>query len=323
MMFRKDDVQIIISRINASLQELGRQKELSGKNKKKLSDILEDLDELFSLMNIPPNREASDGLPFSVQTPLHISKEEKPVILIVDNNNDIQEYLHDSLSEKYSVIHITHAKEALERVKGINPDIIISDILLPDIRGDSMCSKLKSSMETSHIPVIFLTALNEKENIIMGLESGADDYIVKPFDIMVLKARIRNILQNREKFRHTILASDAVLDDVSYTNSLDKEFLDKAVKVIENELSNPAFSINEFCRAIGMSRTSVYNKIKTLTDQGPNDFIRIIRLKKAKELLTLRKHTVAEVSVIVGFSDSKYFSTSFKKQFGVSPSKIK
>lgn len=282
------------------------------------------MDELSSLMNIPAGREASGSLPpSSVQTPFSAGKEEKPVILVVDNNKGAQEYLHDNLSEKYSVIGITHAKEALERVKDINPDIIISEIVLPDLRGDSMCGKLKSSMETSHIPVIFLTALNEKENIILGLESGADDYIVKPFDITVLEARIRNILQNREKFRRMILASDAALDEVGYTSSLDKEFLDKAVEVIENELSNPEFSINEFCRAIGMSRTSVYNKIKTLTDQGPNDFIRIIRLKKAKELLALRKHTVAEVSAITGFSDAKYFSTSFKKQFGVSPSKIK
>jgi AraC-like DNA-binding protein len=179
-MLRKNDIQIILSSINASLQELGRQKELSDKSRKKLSGILGDIDELSSLMNIPPGREASGSL-----------------------------------------------------------------------------------------------------------------------------------------------ASDTVPGEVGYTSSLDKEFLDKAVNVIENELSDPAFSTNEFCRAIGMSRTSVYNKIKTLTGQGPNDFIRIIRLKKARELLLLRKHTVAEVAIIVGFSDAKYFSTSFKKQFGVSPSKIK
>ncbi|MDR1403912.1 MAG: AraC family transcriptional regulator [Tannerellaceae bacterium] len=105
--------------------------------------------------------------------------------------------------------------------------------------------------------------------------------------------------------------------------SLDEEFLRKAIEVVENELSNPEFSIPEFCRTIGMSRTSVYTKIKALTGQGPGEFIRIIRLKRARDLLALRKHTVGEVSVIVGFSDAKYFSTSFKKQFGVSPSKIK
>ncbi|MDR1201917.1 MAG: response regulator transcription factor, partial [Tannerellaceae bacterium] len=252
MMFRKDDIQIIISSINTSLQELGRQKKLSDKSRKTLSGILDDMDELSSLIDISPSGEAS------VQAPFPYGKEEKPVILVVDSNKGAREYLYDNLSENYSVIGITYAKEALERVKDINPDIIISDIVLPDLRGDSMCGILKSSMETSHIPVIFLTALNEKENIIMGLESGADDYIVKPFDIAVLKARIRNILQNREKFRRTVLASDAVLDETGYTSCLDKEFLDKAVEVIENELSNPEFSINEFCRAIGMSRTSVY-----------------------------------------------------------------
>lgn len=310
----QDNTEQLANRIKASLSEFEKQKELSGESRKLLAGIIDDLHQLWLEIGIIEN------------TPLPVFREKEtvtPVILIVDNNNDTQEYLHESLSEKYTVIHLTQAGEALDRVKEINPDIIISDMLLPDLRGDIMCRQLKSSMETSHIPVIFLTALNEKENIIMGLESGADDYIVKPFDIAVLKARIRNILQNREQFRHTILSSDSALNTMSYTNSLDKEFLDRAVEVIENELSNPEFSINEFCRAIGMSRTSVYNKIKTLTDQGPNDFIRIIRLKKAKELLTAKKHTVAEVSAIVGFSDSKYFSTSFKKQFGVSPSKIK
>lgn len=311
----QDDIQQLANRIKASLSEFEEQTELSDNSRALLAGIIEDLNLLWPAMGIKEN------------TPLPVfrdtSGDSLPVILIVDSNTDTQEYLHENLSGKYSIIHLTQAKEALNRVKEINPDIIIADILLPDLRGDIMCSKLKSSMETSHIPVIFLTALDEKEYIILGLESGADDYITKPFDIAVLKARIRNILQNREKFRNTLLASDTDFDDMSYTNSLDKEFLDKAVEVIEKELSNPEFSINEFCRAIGMSRTSVYNKIKTLTDQGPNDFIRIIRLKKAKELLTSRKHTIAEVSVMVGFSDSKYFSTSFKKQFGVSPSKVK
>lgn len=122
----------------------------------------------------------------------------------------------------------------------------------------------------------------ERENIIFGLEAGANDYIIKPFDLSVLKVRIRNILQNRQHLRETVLAMDAQPEETDYTSQLDKEFLDKVMKVIEEELSDSEFSINDFCRMLGMSRTSVYNKIKTLTGQGPNDFIRIVRLNKAK-----------------------------------------
>ena len=190
------------------------------------------------------------------------------------------------------------------------------------LEGDELCRILKSSVDTSHIPIILLTALSERENIIFGLEAGANDYIIKPFDLSVLKVRIRNILQNRQHLRETVLAMDAYPEETDYTSQLDKEFLDKVMKVIEEELSDSEFSINDFCRMLGMSRTSVYNKIKTLTGQGPNDFIRIVRLNKAKELLVSRKYSIGEVANMVGFSDPKYFSTCFKKQFGTSPSKI-
>lgn len=246
----------------------------------------------------------------------------KEILLLAEDNNDMREYLTDSLSQEYHVISVNDGGKALELAKEINPDIIISDMLMPVLRGDEMCKILKSSMETSHIPFILLSALSEKENIILGLEAGANDYITKPFDFSVLKVRIRNILQSREQLRKTIFSTGTGLEDVNYANQLDKEFLDKAIRIIEMELANPEFSIIEFCRMLGMSRTSVYNKMKTLTDQAPNDFIRIIRLNKAKELLKSKKYAISEVSYMVGFSDPKYFSTSFKKQFGISPSKV-
>ena len=230
----------------------------------------------------------------------------KNVLLLAEDDADMREYLVDSL----------------ETAREINPDIIISDIVMPVLEGDELCRILKSSVDTSHIPIILLTALSERENIIFGLEAGANDYIIKPFDLSVLKVRIRNILQNRQHLRETVLAMDAQPEETDYTSQLDKEFLDKVMKVIEEELSDSEFSINDFCRMLGMSRTSVYNKIKTLTGQGPNDFIRIVRLNKAKELLVSRKYSIGEVANMVGFSDPKYFSTCFKKQFGTSPSKI-
>ena len=140
--------------------------------------------------------------------------------------------------------------------------------------------------------------------------------------LSVLKVRLRNILQNRQHLRDTVLSSDIPVNEIDYSSQLDKEFLDSAMAAIDENMTNPEFSINDFCRALGMSRTSVYNKIKTLTGQGPNDFIRIVRLNKSKELLLSQKYSVGEVACMVGFSDPKYFSTCFKKQFGTSPSKF-
>lgn len=246
----------------------------------------------------------------------------KNILLLAEDNDDMREYLTDRLSEEYEVISVTDGGKALETARELNPDIIISDIIMPVLQGDELCRILKSSVETSHIPVILLTALNERENVILGLEAGANDYIIKPFDFSMLKLRIRNILQSRQHLRETVLSSDINLTEIDYSSQLDKEFLDKAIDIINTELSNPEFAITDFCSMLCMSRTSVYNKIKTLTGQSPNDFIRIIRMNKSKELILSRKHTIGEVSSMVGFSDPKYFSTCFKKQFGISPSKI-
>ena len=244
------------------------------------------------------------------------------VLLLAEDDPDMREYLTNSLSSEYKVVGVPDGGKALEMAREINPDIIISDVVMPVLEGDELCRILKSSVDTSHIPVILLTALSERENIIFGLEAGANDYIIKPFDLSVLKVRIRNILQNRQRLRDTVLSMNARPEETDYTSQLDKEFLDKVMGVIREELSNSEFSINDFCRMLGMSRTSVYNKIKTLTGQGPNDFIRIVRLNQAKELLASRKYSIGEVATMVGFSDPKYFSTCFKKQFGASPSKI-
>ena len=246
----------------------------------------------------------------------------KNVLLLAEDDADMREYLVDSLSSEYKVVAVPDGGKALETAREINPDIIISDIVMPVLEGDELCRMLKSSVDTSHIPIILLTALSERENIIFGLEAGANDYIIKPFDLSVLKVRIRNILQNRQRLRETVLAMDVQPEETDYASQLDKEFMDKVMNVIEEELADSEFSINDFCRMLGMSRTSVYNKIKTLTGQGPNDFIRIVRLNKAKELLLSKRYSIGEVANMVGFSDPKYFSTCFKKQFGTSPSKI-
>jgi len=272
----------------------------------------------------------NEGSSFTASFPLsaHAPKEQtavrpadKALLLLVENDDEMRRYLSESLSREYRVAEFSDGARALEQAQVQNPDIVVSDVLLPGLNGYDICRELKSRAETSHIPVILLTALSERDDIIDGLRAGADDYIVKPFDPAVLKARIRNILSGRERLRRMVFSAQTGLDTTEHTNRLDREFLDRATALVERELSNPDFSTNDFCRALGMSRTSTYNRIKTLTNLGPGDFVRLVRLNRARELLRTKRYTIGEVSDMVGFSDPKYFSTCFKKQFGVSPSK--
>lgn len=248
----------------------------------------------------------------------------KNLILMVEDDPDNRQALADCLKGEFRIETIDDAKQAPEAARRMNPDLIVSDMVVPGmVGGDELCRILKASVDTSHIPVVLLTALAQREYIIRGLEAGASDYITRPFDPDVLKARIRNLLADRQRLRQTMLEEHTdETDETEYASPLDREFMERVRETIEREMDNSELSVNDFCRMLNMSRTSVYNKIKALTGQGPNDYIRILRLNRAQELLQSRRHTVGEVSVMVGFSDPKYFSTCFKKQFGISPSKV-
>jgi YesN/AraC family two-component response regulator len=334
--FAKPDMQASLSAIRSSLNELEREAALSAYGKSLLAQALEDADRLAHIITKNKKKTGTTALrsklfghrsretdnPADFPDPSATDSAAKETLLLVEENNAGLDSLRDNLSIHYAVTYVDNGKRALHLAREINPDIIITDTLTPGLSGYELCRILKLSIETSHIPVILLSALNEKENIIFGLEAGANDYILKPFDVDILKARIRNILLSREQLRKTVFSSETPIEETSYTNEMDIAFLDKAIGIVEREISNSDFSINEFCSSLAMSRTSVYNKLKSLTNQAPNDFIRIIRLNKAKELLTSTDCSVSEVSYRVGFTDPKYFSTSFKRQFGISPSKL-
>ena len=267
-------------------------------------------------------RKESDTLepiPDSVQQDLDNSGNR---ILIVEDDTETLEYMRSSFAEEYSINTATDGQTALGVIAEKNPDIVISDVIMPVMNGYDLCRSVKSDVATSHIPVLLLTGMTDRESVIRGLESGADDYIVKPFDMSVLKARIRNILNERQRLREAILYSNNASARNEYSNKLDKEFMDKVISVVQKELSNSEFQINDLCRELAMSRTAFYNKLKSLTGQGPNDFIRIYRLERSKEYLADHRYSIAEVSDMVGFSDAKYFSVCFKKQFGLSPSRF-
>lgn len=270
---------------------------------------------------VKKDRPAKETSSYQTDTP-DDEPDDREQILLVEDDMDTLEYLARNLSDEYKVTKITNGNEALVLAQEMNPDIVISDIMIPGLTGDELCRTLKSSVATSHIPVILVTAMSAREAIIHGLEAGANDYILKPIDLEVLKARIKNILKLRNSFRKDIMNADPENSSMDYANLMDKEFLNRAMNVLNVEMSNSQFSINDFCRRLGLSRTVLYNKIKTLTGQSPNDFIRAVRLNKAKELLESHQYMISEVADMVGFSDPKYFSVCYKKQFGISPSKV-
>ena len=248
-----------------------------------------------------------------------------PKILIVEDNPELRNFLSVSLSDTYVITTSENGAEALEQLNKKQPDLIISDIMMPVMRGDELCKKLKSDVETSHIPIILLTALGDRESIIRGLEIKADSYVVKPFDMDVLKATITSILANKETLRQRFAQLNYRTEDlppaVQETPGLelDQAFLKKATSLIKDNLSKE-FNVDDLCSEIGMSRSSFYNKIKALTNCSPSEFVRQIRMKEAANLLKSQKYTVAEVSDLTGYGDPKYFTDVFKKHYGMSPS---
>lgn len=243
-------------------------------------------------------------------------------LFVIDDDTDLLNFLKETLGSDYDVTLFSDPSELLERIRTESPDLVIADVMMPRMRGDELCKVIKSDIATSHIPVILLSGLTGRHDVVRGLEAHADDYILKPFDIIVLKARIRNIIKNRKRLNQQVLAEDSKPEDAEYSNELDRQFMVSVMEKLNEHLADSEFSVGDLCSQLGMSRTSVYNKIRSITGQSVNEFIRIVRLNKSKELLSSNLYNVSEVAYMVGFSDPKYFSTCFKKQFGVSPSKF-
>ena len=246
-------------------------------------------------------------------------------ILIVEDNDELRNYLSQTLSEEYVIQVCSNGKEALTIIPEYKPELVISDIMMPEMRGDELCQAIKNNIETSHIPVILLTALNNEKDILSGLQIGADEYVVKPFNIGILKANVANLLANRALLRSKYANLD--LDDeehdedcINCSQDIDWKFIANVKKNVEDNIDNPALTVDVLCSLMGMSRTSFYNKLRALTDQAPGDYIRLIRLKRAVQLLKEDTHTITEIAEMTGFSDAKYFREVFKKHYNVSPS---
>lgn len=248
---------------------------------------------------------------------------DSPRIMIVEDNASLRLFLMKSLSDIYQVDGAENGQEAIDKIKVQQPDLIISDVMMSVMDGETMCRTLKSDIETSHIPIILLTALGDKKDILRGLETKADMYITKPFDLMVLRANISNILENREiirkKLQHASVNIESKTEDIPMPTNLDNEFMQKVTVLVKENLGKD-LTVDTLCAGMNMSRTSFYNKIKALTGMAPNDFIRNIRMQEAAALLKSQRYTVAEVADMMGFADPKYFTDTFKKFYGVPPS---
>ncbi|SHF88678.1 Two component regulator propeller [Bacteroides luti] len=280
-------------------------------------ESISDSDTLFTSFKT----KAGEVLPPSI--PLNSMDSPSQRILIVEDNDDMRNYLQHTLADIYYTFVASDGKIGWDIVQNIKPDLVISDIMMPNMNGDELCSRIKSDINTSHIPVILLTALNDKSNIIRGLKYGADEYITKPFDISILKATIINILSNRAVLKNSFSKLELKNTDesINYASELDREFMNKVKDIIEKNLSDSNFNVDVLCSALNMSRSSFYSKIKALTDQAPADFIRSIRLARAAKLLRSKRLNITEVADMTGFSDAKYFREVFKKHYKMNPSK--
>ena len=241
----------------------------------------------------------------------------KPSVLVIDDNADIRSYVYSLLHTDYTVIEAADGSDGIRKAMKYVPDLIISDVMMPGIDGIECCRRLKSELQTCHIPVILLTACSLDEQRIQGYDGGADSYISKPFSSQLLLARVRNLIDSHRRLkqffgdRHT-LAKEDVCD-------MDKNFVEKFKSLLDAKLGDSNLNVEDLGKDMGLSRVQLYRKIKSLTNYSPNELLRIARLKKAASLLASSDMTVAEIGYEVGFSSPSYFTKCYKEQFGESP----
>ena len=248
------------------------------------------------------------------------SEEERPTILLVDDNKEMVDYLKDNFRQNYVTLTAGNGEEALAIMKEHRVDIVLSDVMMPGIDGIKLCQLIKRNLQTCHIPVLLLSAKGSVDAQTEGIQAGADDYIAKPFSIHLLKGKIANQLKARQRLKH-YYSNTIDIDTAKMTsNNLDEEFMSKAIQVVEENISNEDFTSDELASKLCMSRSSLYLKMNSISGEPPANFIRRIRFNKACKLLLEGRYSISEISGMVGFGSSSYFSTSFKKYVGCLPS---
>ena len=253
------------------------------------------------------------------------TSEDKMIILIVEDNADVREFIKDSLGNEFEIAEAANGEQGIRKAEKIIPDLIISDITMPKMDGNELTRVLKNDEKTSHIPIILLTAKSGQESKLEGLETGADDYLTKPFDTKELQLRIKNLINIRRKLQEKFSKREFVpikRGEEKKLSNLEEKFMFKVVEVIEKHLSEEDFSIEQFGKEVGMSRVQLHRKLKALSGKSASNYLRSIRLSKAKNMIEERKGNVSEIAYSVGFSSPQYFSRCFKEEFGYPPSDL-
>lgn len=249
------------------------------------------------------------------------SDKNKPLVLIVEDNYDLRTFLVQSVKAEYRVLGAENGKEGFDLARKYTPDLVISDIMMPVMDGLELCSRLKNDIHTSHIPVILLTAKAMIEHWVEGLETGADDYIPKPFNLKVLQLKISNLIESRRKLRQLYSRNENVAPTEITSNQLDQQFIERAYQVIERHLQEPEFPVDQFAREMMVSKSLLFKKIKAITGNSIIDFVNLYKLRKAvAQMASGTSHNISEIAFEAGFNDPKYFSRIFRKVYGVPPS---
>lgn len=275
-------------------------------------------EEDYEMHEFPDNGE-DNGLSGPLQQ-VKNGRSKKKTILLVEDNDDFRFYIKDYLKVYFNIIEAQNGKVGWQKALAEHPDLIVCDISMPEMNGIDLCKKIKADSRTSFIPVILLTALTGEEQQLTGLQTGANDYMTKPFNFEILHSKIKNLLTQQDSFKKTYQKQVQVQASEVITESADDKFIQQALTVIEKNISNPEFSVEEMSREMFMSRVALYKKLFALSGKTPIEFIRAIRLQRAAQLLEKNEMTVAEVAYEVGFNNPKYFSRYFKQEYNILPS---
>jgi signal transduction histidine kinase/ligand-binding sensor domain-containing protein/DNA-binding response OmpR family regulator len=296
-----------------------------GKNHLKPEEVCEEIREQEKEIVIPQSAQIFDDAEQGI-TKLDINvivHQDKPLLLIVEDNIDVRNYVKGHLENDYRIMAAANGEDGVNKALEHIPDLIISDVMMPKMDGFELCEKVKTDERTSHIPVILLTAKATGEDKIEGLETGADDYIMKPFDAKILQVRVKNLIEQRKKivdhYRKKQLFDISEIDAAS----TDKKFLNRALEIINNHISDEDFSVESFAKEIALSRVQLHRKLVALIGHAPGDFIRIVRLTKAGRLIRCNFGNISEIALEVGFSNPANFAKAFRVQFGVSPTEYR
>lgn len=273
------------------------------------------LEETIDIQESTFTKNSNNSLPSELK--LNVKNEIK--ILVVEDEGELRHFLENELSSDYLVHTARNGKDGFDKALQVVPELIVSDVMMPVMNGYELCEKIRNNIEVSHIPMILLTAKTENEHQAEGYSAGVDLYVPKPFDMRLLKLQISGLIKNRQILKTSFFSNSKIQVDKFVNNSLDKEFIEKAINLVEDNMDNQHFKVADFVSSMGMSRSLVYNKVNAITGKPVKDFILHIKLQRAANILTTTDTPISDVAYACGFSDPNYFSTVFKRYYSKSP----